>query len=135
MPLGAQLGMQLGIRESYDASYHTIRAAIKWLITAGLIETRPVYGVFVVGKIIPFVTTPARTRETSNAGELTHREEVAPLVFGRRVSPRLGRRSRKPDRWCQNSGLRLTISSYPAECPRFNYMGCRVLQVASFLTP
>jgi GntR family transcriptional regulator len=54
---GSQLPTELELREQYDASRNTIRDAIKWLITRGLIETRPGQGTFVVDEIDPFVTT------------------------------------------------------------------------------
>jgi DNA-binding GntR family transcriptional regulator len=45
---GDQLPTELELRESYDASRNTVRDAVKWLITRGLIETRPGQGTFVV---------------------------------------------------------------------------------------
>ena len=57
LPPGAQLRTELELREKYDASRNTVRDAIKWLITRGLVETRPGQGTFVVEKIVPFVTT------------------------------------------------------------------------------
>jgi len=54
---GQQLRTELELREKYNASRNTVRDAIKWLITRGLVETRPGQGTFVVEKIIPFVTT------------------------------------------------------------------------------
>ena len=56
---GSQLPTELELREQYDASRNTIRDALRWLITRGLIETRPGQGTFVVEKIDPFVTTLA----------------------------------------------------------------------------
>jgi GntR family transcriptional regulator len=53
---GDQLPTELELREKYDASRNTVRDAVKWLITRGLIETRPGQGTFVVGKIDPYVT-------------------------------------------------------------------------------
>jgi GntR family transcriptional regulator len=52
-----QLPTELELREQYGASRNTIRDAIKWLTTLGLVETRPGQGTFVVRKIDPFVTT------------------------------------------------------------------------------
>ena len=57
LPRGAQLPTELELRDSYEASRNTIRDAIKWLITRGLVETRPGQGTFVIERIIPFVTT------------------------------------------------------------------------------
>jgi GntR family transcriptional regulator len=53
---GQQLRTELELREKYNASRNTVRDAIKWLITRGLVETRPGQGTFVVEKIDPFVT-------------------------------------------------------------------------------
>ena len=57
LPAGAQLPTELELRDRYDASRNTVRDAVKWLITRGLVETRPGQGTFVVEKIVPFVTT------------------------------------------------------------------------------
>jgi len=54
---GAQVPTELELRESYEASRNTIRDAIKWLVSNGLVETRPGQGTFVVERIDPFVTT------------------------------------------------------------------------------
>jgi GntR family transcriptional regulator len=54
---GDQLPTELELRELYDnASRNTVRDAVKWLITRGLVETRPGQGTFVVEKIDPYVT-------------------------------------------------------------------------------
>ncbi len=53
---GAQLPTELELREHYQASRNTVRDAVRWLITRGMIETRPGQGTFVVEKIDPFVT-------------------------------------------------------------------------------
>jgi GntR family transcriptional regulator len=57
LPPGAQLPTELELREKYDASRNTIRDAIRWLITRGLVETRPGQGTFVIERIVPFVIT------------------------------------------------------------------------------
>ena len=54
---GQQLRTELELRDHYGASRNTVRDAIKWLITLGLVETKPGQGTFVVHKIDPFVTT------------------------------------------------------------------------------
>jgi GntR family transcriptional regulator len=54
---GDQLPTELELREEYEASRNTVRDAVRWLITRGLVETRPGQGTFVVTKIDPFVTT------------------------------------------------------------------------------
>jgi GntR family transcriptional regulator len=54
---GQQMPTELELREHYGASRNTVRDAIRWLTTLGLVETRPGQGTFVVQKIDPFVTT------------------------------------------------------------------------------
>jgi DNA-binding transcriptional MocR family regulator len=56
---GSQLPTEIELRERFDASRNTVRDAIKWLITRGLVETRPGQGTYVVEKIEPFVSTLA----------------------------------------------------------------------------
>jgi GntR family transcriptional regulator len=61
---GQQLRTELELQEHYRASRNTVRDAIKWLTTLGLVETRPGQGTFVVKKMDPYITTltapPAR---------------------------------------------------------------------------
>src|ERR1700730_16127474 len=66
---GQQLRTELELREHYSASRNTVRDAIKWLTTLGLVETRRGQGTFVVQKIEPFVSTltPDPKRETELA--------------------------------------------------------------------
>ncbi len=53
---GSQLPTELELREQYDnASRNTVRDAIKWLTTRGLVRTQPGRGTFVVEKIKPFI--------------------------------------------------------------------------------
>ena len=66
---GAQLRTELELREKYEASRNTVRDAIKWLITRGLVETRPGQGTFVVQKIVPFITTLTGNPKTASGGE------------------------------------------------------------------
>jgi GntR family transcriptional regulator len=74
---GSQLLTELELREKYGASRNTIRDAIKWLITRGLVETRPGQGTFVVERIVPYVTTLTGDPKTASGGEGTsHRTEV-----------------------------------------------------------
>src|ERR1039457_2586136 len=54
---GTQLPAELDLRERHNASRNTVRAAIKWLTSFGLVETRPGQGTFVVDAVDPFVTT------------------------------------------------------------------------------
>jgi GntR family transcriptional regulator len=65
---GSQLATEIELREQYEASRNTVRDAIKWLVTLGLVETRPGQGTFVVEKINPFVTTLTDDPETGRGG-------------------------------------------------------------------
>ena len=66
---GSQLPTELELRDnSYNASRNTVRDAIKWLTTLGLVETRPGQGTFVVQKIDPFVTTLSGDPKTGFGG-------------------------------------------------------------------
>lgn len=65
---GAQIPTEIDLREQYEASRNTIRDAIKWLMTRGLVETRPGQGTFVIEKINPLVTTLTGDPETGRGG-------------------------------------------------------------------
>lgn len=65
---GEQLPTELELREAYEASRNTIRDAIKWLTTNGLVESRAGQGTFVVERITPFVTTLSADPETGLGG-------------------------------------------------------------------
>ena len=54
---GKQLPTELDLRDRHNASRNTVRDAIKWLTSLGLVETRPGQGTFVVDAVDPFVTT------------------------------------------------------------------------------
>jgi GntR family transcriptional regulator len=54
---GEQLRTELELREKYNASRNTVRNAIKWLITRGLVETPTGPGHLRGGDDPPFVTT------------------------------------------------------------------------------
>lgn len=68
LPRGAQLPTEIELRDQYEASRNTVRDAVKWLITRGLVETRPGQGTFVVEKITPFVSTLTGDPETGFGG-------------------------------------------------------------------
>jgi GntR family transcriptional regulator len=91
LPSGAQLMTELELRERYDASRNTVRDAVKWLITRGLVETRPGQGTFVVEKIVPFVTTLTGDAATASGGEgETYLQEVtAQLRSPKDTDPRV----------------------------------------------
>ena len=65
---GSQLPTETELRDQYEASRNTVRDAIKWLTTLGLVETRPGQGTFVAEKPIPFVTTLTGDPKTSLGG-------------------------------------------------------------------
>jgi GntR family transcriptional regulator len=65
---GAQLPTEIELTDQYAASRNTVRDAIKWLITRGMVETRPGQGTFVVEKITPFVTTLTGDPQTGLGG-------------------------------------------------------------------
>jgi GntR family transcriptional regulator len=73
---GQQLRTELELRDHYNASRNTVRDAIKWLMTRGLVETRPGQGTFVVEKIDPFITIltgdPSRAGVTEYTRYLSH---------------------------------------------------------------
>ena len=78
---GQQLRTELELRDHYGASRNTVRDAIKWLTTLGLVETRPGQGTFVVEKTDPFVTTltgdpagPVRGERTAVLSEVSMRD-------------------------------------------------------------
>lgn len=54
---GTQLATEDELKDEYGASRNTIRDAVKWLISWGLVETRPGKGTFVIEKADPFITT------------------------------------------------------------------------------
>ena len=66
---GAQLRTELELRKKYDASRNTVRDAVKWLISHGLVETRAGQGTFVVDEMIPFITTLTGEPRTASGGE------------------------------------------------------------------
>ena len=53
---GERLRTEIELREHYGASRNTVRDAIKWLSTLGLVETRPGQGTYVVQNIEPYLT-------------------------------------------------------------------------------
>jgi GntR family transcriptional regulator len=84
---GQQLHAELELREKYTASRNTVRDAIKWLITRGLVETRPGQGTFVVQRIRPFVTTLTGDAEISSGEGETYTKEVTASLRRPLASP------------------------------------------------
>ena len=76
---GQQLRTEIELRDRYGASRHTVRDAIKWLTTLGLVETRPGQGTFVMEARDPFVTTLTGDAATGIGGDegAIYRSEVS----------------------------------------------------------
>jgi GntR family transcriptional regulator len=70
------LPTELELREEFGASRNTVRDAIKWLISLGLVETRPGQGTFVVAKINPYVTTLTGDPSSGGGDETYYIAEV-----------------------------------------------------------
>jgi GntR family transcriptional regulator len=74
---GQRLRTEIELRERYGASRNTVRDAIKWLTTLGLVETRPGQGTFVVRKIEPYITTlTADPRKARGEGVVAHGQNL-----------------------------------------------------------
>jgi DNA-binding GntR family transcriptional regulator len=73
---GSQLATEGELRDQYNASRNTVRDAIKWLTTLGLVETRPGQGTFVVEKPTPFVATLSGDAD-SGSEDTVYMAEVA----------------------------------------------------------
>lgn len=69
---GQQMRTEIELREHYGASRNTVRDAIKWLSTLGLVETKPGQGTFVVQEIVPYVTILNTDPRTSPGGDITN---------------------------------------------------------------
>jgi GntR family transcriptional regulator len=67
-----QLPTESELGKTYAASRNTIRDAMKWLVTRGLIETRPGQGTFVAPRLEPFVTTLSADSDTGLGGGEGH---------------------------------------------------------------
>jgi GntR family transcriptional regulator len=65
---GDQLPTERRLGEQYAASRNTIRDAVSWLTSRGLVEKRRVQGTFVTGKNDPFITTLSEDPETGFGG-------------------------------------------------------------------
>jgi GntR family transcriptional regulator len=65
---GTQLPTELEMREEYGASRNTVRDAVKWLASRGLVEAYPGRGTFVTKRIVPFVITFSADPETGFGG-------------------------------------------------------------------
>ncbi len=87
---GSQLPTELALREQYDnASRNTVRDAIKWLTSRGLVVTQPGRGTFVVKEIMPFIVplNPADVSPVEGDGfeDTVRRQGFQPRVSEPRV--------------------------------------------------
>jgi GntR family transcriptional regulator len=60
---GARLATELELRRRYGASRNTVRDAVKWLLSRGLVDIRPGQGTFVAEATDPFITTLSTDRQ------------------------------------------------------------------------
>src|SRR6516162_8624272 len=74
---GGPLPTEAELQKEFGASRNTIRDAIKWLVSLGLVETRPGQGTFVVEKPSPFVTTLTGDPTSAGGEETVYLAEVA----------------------------------------------------------
>ena len=74
---GQVLRTELELQDHYGASRNTVRDAIKWLTSLGLVETRPGQGTFVGKKIDPFVTTLSGSPISGLGEDTSYRSEVS----------------------------------------------------------
>jgi GntR family transcriptional regulator len=65
---GSQLPPEGDLKDKFEASRNTVRDAVKFLISLGLVETRPGQGTFVIDPPDPLVTTLTANRETGLGG-------------------------------------------------------------------
>jgi GntR family transcriptional regulator len=84
---GQQLRTEIELREHYGASRNTVRDAIKWLTTLGLVETRPGQGTFVVQTTDPFVTTLSGEPTAGSLERASYLSEVSEKKRRASVSP------------------------------------------------
>ncbi|SRR6266487_1320175 len=83
---GAQLPTEIELREHYgNASRNTVRDAIKWLTTRGLVVTQPGRGTFVVETITPFIVRLHTPLESKTFEEAVRQQGREPSVSQPRV--------------------------------------------------
>jgi len=88
---GEQLPTELVLRDRYGASRNTVRDAVKWLMTRGLVETRPGQGTFAVKRLEPFVTTLTADPESGLGGGEGERAFAEVRERGRTLSASMPR--------------------------------------------
>jgi GntR family transcriptional regulator len=123
------------LQKEFGASRNTIRDAIKWLVTLGLVETRPGQGTFVVEKPVPFVTTltgdlgadysggetPIYTAEVAASGrtpvssvpKVEMQQATGPVARALRLDPGAQVVSRHQQRFLDDTPWSLQTTFYP----------------------
>lgn len=89
---GERLPTEPELRARYGASRNTVRDAVRWLTTRGLVRTRPGQGTYVVERAEPFITTLSADPETGlggGEGQAFHSEVVAQGRNPRASEPRV----------------------------------------------
>jgi GntR family transcriptional regulator len=82
LPPGARMKSEVELREEYGQGYdgmasrHTVRDAIKLLVSRGLVETRPGQGTFVVSKVFPFVSRLQTDPESGGIEDEVYKRDV-----------------------------------------------------------
>lgn len=71
---GRALPTELELQDEYNASRNTVRDAIRWLATRGLVYTRSGQGTFVTQTIDPFITTLSSELEEGGAYDIAVRK-------------------------------------------------------------
>jgi GntR family transcriptional regulator len=125
------LPSELELRDTYEASRNTIRDAVKWLVTRGLVVTRPGQGTFVVKNIDPFVTELSMQSRGESAAYISEvgarsrsadvsapRVEIQQVVAGRvarelRLSAGTTVVSRHQERFIDGTPWSLQTTFYP----------------------
>jgi GntR family transcriptional regulator len=69
---GDQLPSELELQERFSASRNTVRDAMKWLTSRGMVRARSGRGTFVAEHVTPFVTTLSADPETGHPGGEGH---------------------------------------------------------------
>jgi GntR family transcriptional regulator len=85
---GQALPTELELQDEYRASRNTVRDAVKWLVTRGMVYTRSGQGTFVAQKVDPFVTRlraedQLEGESAAFASEVTHRSRKPDLSVPR----------------------------------------------------
>jgi GntR family transcriptional regulator len=146
---GDQILTELELRDKYSASRNTIRDAVKWLASRGLVETKPGQGTFVKQNVKPFLTFLSRDPDSGLSGieghgwfqEVKERDRIpfatVPLVEVQAAPRHIAERLRVPEgtqiiirrqeRHIDRTPFALQSTAYPME---LHHMGATRLLVA-----